>query len=102
MSEKSPLSLTNAITTGLSEVTLARTLALYEKNRGSDNNRALTFRGDVAERFGYEKVAPLMTPAITQGNMVIIEGVSQKTGQTAHYQVLVNQWNLLELLARLD
>ena len=102
MSEKAPLSLKNAVTTGLSEVTLSRTLALYNQSRGSDNHRALTFRGDVAERFNYEKVTPLLTPATAQGHLVIIEGVSQKTGQTAHYQILANQWNLLELVARLD
>ena len=36
------------------------------------------------------------------GNVVIIQGESQKTGQTAHYQILANQWGLLEALARLD
>lgn len=40
--------------------------------------------------------------AITQGNIVIIEGVSQKSGETTHYQILGNQWNLLEVLARLN
>ena len=43
-----------------------------------------------------------MKPAQSQGNVVFIEAVSQKTGETAHYQILANQWKLLEVLARLN
>ena len=43
-----------------------------------------------------------MTPARTQGFVVAIEAISQKTGETAIYQIMANQWKLLEVLARLD
>jgi hypothetical protein len=102
MSDKAPLPLDHAITMGLSEVTRQRTVALYEQQRTAGVDRALNFRGDLAERHQYDKIKPILSPATTAGNVVIIEGVSQKTGETAHYQILGNQWNLLEVLARLD
>lgn len=102
MSEPSPHTLPNAVTQGLSEVTLERTLALWHRQLETDNDRLLNFRGDLAERYGYDKVKPLLAPARTQGHVVVIQGVSQKTGETAPYQILSNQWNLLEVLARLD
>ena len=97
-----PIPLDKAITQGMSEVTRSRTLALYQQHVQTNSERLLAFRGDVAERHQYDKIKLLLTKAITQGNIVIIEGVSQKSGETAHYQILGNQWNLLEVLARLN
>lgn len=97
-----PIPLDKAITQGMSEVTRSRTLALYQQHAQTNSERLLAFRGDVAERHQYDKIKPVLSQAITQGHIVIIEGVSQKTGETAHYQILGNQWNLLEVLARLD
>lgn len=102
MSDNASISLDKAITAGLSEVTLSRTMEFYATHVESGSDRPLNFRGDLAEKYQYDKIKPLMTPARTQGNVVIIEAVSQKTGQTGHYQILANQWKLLEVLARLD
>jgi hypothetical protein len=102
MSEPSTLSMDNAVTAGLSEVTLARTLELFAAHLASGSDRTLNFRGDLAERYQYDKIKPAMTAAHTQGNVVYIEAVSQKSGQTGYYQILANQWKLLEVLARLD
>ncbi|MGN1057155.1 MAG: hypothetical protein ACI4QS_10630 [Comamonas sp.] len=102
MSPNTSIPLDHAITNGLSEVTRQRTVALYEQQRSSGSERLLNFRGDIAERYHYDKIKPLLSPAQVAGNVVIIEAVSQKTGDTAHYQILGNQWNLLEVLARLD
>ncbi len=43
-----------------------------------------------------------MSLAREHGKVVYIEAVSHKTGETGHYQILANQWKLLEVLARLD
>lgn len=91
-----------ALTAGLSEVTLARTLELYAAHIATGNERMLNFRGDVAERYQYDKLRPCMGPARVQGHVVVIEATSHKTGQTGYYQILANQWKLLEVLARLD
>lgn len=102
MSAPSTLSMDKAVTAGLSEVTLARTLELFAAHLASGSDRTLNFRGDLAERYNYDKIKPAMTPARSNGNVVYIEAVSQKTGQPGHYQILANQWKLLEVLARLD
>lgn len=101
MSDTAPISLDKAITTGLSEVTLSRTLELFAAHLASGSDRLLNFRGDLAERYNYDKIKPTMTPARTQGNVVFIEATSHKTGETGYYQILANQWKLLEVLARL-
>ena len=102
MSENVSVSMTNAITAGLSEVTLQRTVELFRALQASGPGRTLNFRGDLAERYNYDKIAPTAAPARAQGHIVFIEGVSQKTGTTGHYQIWANQWKLLEVLARLD
>ena len=102
MSENASVFMDKALTTGLSEATLARTVALYATHVASGSDRCLNFRGDVAEDHGYDKIKPSMSAARTHGHVVYIEGVSQKTGATGHYQILANQWKLLEVLARLD
>ena len=102
MSESASLSMDKAITAGLSEVTLSRTLELFGAHLAAGSERTLNFRGDLAERYNYDKIKPTMKPAKAQGNVVYIEAVSQKTGETGHYQILANQWKLLEVLARLD
>ena len=103
MSENaSSVSFDKALTTGLSEATLARTLELYKAFAASGSDRMLNFRGDLAERYNYDKIKPAMKAPRTNGYVVAIEAVSQKTGETGHYQILANQWKLLEVLARLD
>ena len=102
MSDNASIPMEKAITVGLSEVTLARTLELFAAHLSSGSDRVLNFRGDLAERYNYDKIKPAMKPAQSQGNVVFIEAVSQKTGETAHYQILANQGKLLEVLARLN
>lgn len=96
----SPISLTNAITQGLSEVTRERTLALHSQQMGTGAPKIINFRGDVAERYQYDKIKPL-SAAQSLGNVVVIQGESQKTKEQGYYQVLANQWGLLEALAHL-
>lgn len=102
MSDHASLSLDRALTAGLSEITLARTLELYAAHIATGSERSLNFRGDVAERYQYDKIKPSMKPAHVQGHVVYIEAVSQKTEQSGIYQILANQWKLLEVIARLD
>lgn len=102
MNDHAPFSMEKAITAGLSEVTLTRTLELFTAHLVSGSDRTFNFRGDVAENYGYDKIKPTKKPARAQGNVVYIEAVSQKTGETALYQILANQWKLLEVLARLS
>ena len=102
MNDQTLPALDKAITTGLSEVTRARTLELFDAHLASGSDRALNFRGDVAEHYHYDKVKPIPQAAQSQGHVVFIEAVSQKTGETGHYQILANQWKLLEVLARLS
>lgn len=102
MSDHASVSLDKAITTGLSEVTLHRTMELYNAYLASNSERTLNFRGDLAEAYHYDKVTPLKKPALTKGYVVLIEATSQKTGETGLYQILANQWKLLEVLARID
>ncbi len=64
---------------------------------GSD--RALNFRGDLAERYNYDKIKPAMKPAQSQGNVVFIEAVSHKRAKPRTTKFLANQWKLLEVLA---
>lgn len=97
-----PISLDKAISQGLSEVTRERTLNIHAQQMGSGSPKIINFRGDIAEKYQYDKIKPLSPKAHTMGNVVVIQGESQKTGQTAHYQILANQWGLLEALARLD
>ena len=48
MSDTAPISLDKAITAGLSEVTLSRTLELFAAHLASGSDRLLNFRGDLA------------------------------------------------------
>lgn len=50
MSAQATISMDKAITAGLSEITLARTLELFAAHLASGSERSLNFRGDVAER----------------------------------------------------
>lgn len=102
MSDLASISLDKALTTGLSEVTLHRTVELYNAFIAANSDRTLNFRGDLAEAFNYDKIKPLKKPAIQKGLVVLIEAVSQKTGETGYYQILANQWKLLEVLARVS
>jgi hypothetical protein len=102
MSAPATVSIDKAVTQGLSEATLARTQELFSAYLATGSDRSLNFRGDLAERHAYDKIKPLLVPAVAHGNVVCIQAVSQKTGETGHYQILANQWKLLEVLARLD
>lgn len=95
------ISLNKAITQGLSEVTRERTMSIHAQQMGTGNPKIISFRGDVAENYQYDKIKPL-SKAQSMGNVVVIEGESQKTGTVGHYQILANQWGLLEALAKLD
>ena len=76
-----PISLDKAITQGLSEVTRERTLSTHAQQMGSGNPKIINFRGDIAENYQYDKIKPLSSKAQAMGNVVIIQGESQKTGQ---------------------
>lgn len=102
MSDKASVSLDKALTAGLSEVTLNRTVELYNAMRASNSDRTLNFRGDLAEANNYDKIKPLNEPPVTSGFVVLIKATSQKTGEIGHYQILANQWKLLEVLARMN
>lgn len=93
--------LDKAITQGLSEVTRDRTLDLHDKQMATGAPRMINFRGDLAERYNYDKIKPL-SAGKAFGNVIVIQAESNKTGQVGHYQILGNQWNLLEVLAKLD
>ncbi len=93
--------ISKAITKGLSEVTRERTLSIHAQQMGNGNPKIINFRGDVAEDYQYDKIKPLSPKAQALGNVVVIEGESQKTGTVGHYQIQANQWGLLEALAKL-
>ena len=100
--ESTTPSLEKAVKEGLNEVTCPKTLEIFEKKHGNDlGKQHINFRGDIAERFGYDKIYPVSQPQ-TVGNLVYIQGKSHKTGEQAYYQILANQWGLLEVLAKLD
>ncbi|WP_159916786.1 hypothetical protein [Pantoea sp. 18069] len=96
------LCLDQAVHVGLNEVTRTKTLELYARKYGQPDASAplLLFRGDVAEAHQYDKIRPL-SAARALGNVIVIEAQSQKLGTTGHYQIQCNQWNLLEVLAKL-
>lgn len=97
-----PFSLDKVIKEGLNEVSCPKTLEIFEKKHGQDlGKNHINFRGDVAEKYGYEKIFPI-SRAQNVGNMVYIQGKGGKTGQEGYYQILANQWGLLEVLAKLD
>lgn len=96
------ISLEKAIKEGLNEVNRPKTMEIFEKKHGQDlGKHMINFRGDVAERHNYDKVQPT-SAAKAIGNLVYIQGKSNKTGQEGYYQILANQWGLLEVLAKLD
>ncbi|WP_370678938.1 hypothetical protein [Comamonas sp. GB3 AK4-5] len=95
-------SLDKAIMEGQNEVTRPKTLEVFEKKHGEElGKHTINFRGDIAEKFGYDKILPISHAKAT-GNVVYIQGKSGKTGQEGIYQIMANQWGLLEVLARLD
>lgn len=59
---------------------------------------ALNFRGDIAEKFQYDKITPLSQAMCHNGRIVVIEGLSKKTGHTGHYRIECNGWNLIEIV----
>ncbi len=73
-----PISLDKAITQGLSEVTRERTLSTHAQQMGSGNPKIINFRGDIAANYQYDKIKPLSSKAQAMGNVVIIQGESQK------------------------
>jgi hypothetical protein len=96
------LCLDQAVLVGLNEVSRSKTLELYARNYGQPDAASplLLFRGDIAEANQYDKIRPL-SAARAHGNVIVIEAQSQKLGTTGHYQIQCNQWNLLEVLAKL-
>lgn len=93
--------LANAMTANLNEVLRATTLDLIAKQMASESPRPINFRGDIAERFNYDKVQPL-SDGRAFGDIIVIRGKSQKKGTEHYYQILSNQWKLLEIVAVLD
>lgn len=95
------VSLKNAVTLNVNEVVRNTTIQLIAQQMASGSPRPINFRGDIAERFNYDKIQPL-TDGRVFGNVVVIRGKSQKTGTENYYQILSNQWKLLEIVAVLD
>lgn len=94
-------SMDKAIKEGQNEVTHPKTLEVFAKKHDELGKHHINFRGDIAEKHGYDKIIPLSTPK-SAGNLVYIQGKSSKTGQEGFYQIMANQWGLLEVLAKLD
>ncbi|WP_027014937.1 hypothetical protein [Comamonas composti] len=75
-----------------------RTLDKYERDYYPKRDRiTIAFRGDLAERFNYDKIQPL-SEAQRHDNQVVIQGKSQKTGETQHYCIECNSWSLIEVV----
>lgn len=82
---------------GMAALVAARTLAKYKADYYPKRDRiTITFRGDIAENFGYDKIHPISAARIEGNDLVVIEGISEKTGATAHYCIECNGWNLIE------
>ena len=95
-------SLDKAVKDGQNEVSRPKTLEVFAKKHGDDlGKQHINFRGDVAEKHAYDKIFPVSQPNCA-GNVVYITGKSGKTGEQAFYQIMANQWGLLEVLAKLD
>lgn len=95
------ISLDKAIKDGPNEVSGPKTLEIFAKKHGEDlGKHALNFRGDVAERHAYAKITPT-SQAKAVGHIVYIQGKNSKTGEEGYYQIMTNQWGLLEVLAKL-
>lgn len=101
MSQTTTISLEQAVRDGVSEVTRDRTLQLHAQQMATGKPRPINFRGDVAEKHNYDKLKPLSNAQVA-GTVVYIQAESQKSGTTGHYQILANQWGLMEALAKLD
>ncbi|MDR0205237.1 MAG: hypothetical protein LBJ40_24160 [Delftia acidovorans] len=88
MSAPSPDSMARLVAT--------RTLDKYERDYYPKRDRiTISFRGDLAEQYNYDKIQPL-SEARRHGHQVVIEATSQKTGATGHYCIECNSWNLIE------
>ncbi|RGE40472.1 hypothetical protein DZC30_20205 [Comamonas testosteroni] len=66
------------------------------------NQVSLSFRGDRAEKYGYDKIRPLGEARNLGNNVVAVEGMSHKTGATNLYRIECNSWNLIEALEVLE
>ena len=66
------------------------------------NQVSISFRGDRAEKHGYDKIRPLGEARNLGSNVVAVEGMSQKTGATNLYRIECNSWNLIEALEVLE
>lgn len=58
----------------------------------------LNFRGDIAEKYRYDKIQPLSEAQCHGSRVVVIEGLSKKTGNKGHYRIECNSWNLIEIV----
>jgi hypothetical protein len=103
MSQEAPAtpSLDKAIKDGQNEVTHPKTLEVFAKawRRSGQAPHQLPRRHCREVRLRQD--LPDLQPK-SSGNLVYIQGKSGKTGQEAFYQIMANQWGLLEVLARLD
>ncbi|MEQ6435523.1 hypothetical protein V8Z74_10830 [Comamonas sp. w2-DMI] len=80
-----------------------RTLEKYAKDYYPRRDQvAIAFRGDIAEQFNYDKIRPLSEARCHNHRMVVIEGISQKTGATGLYRIECNSWNLIEAVGLWD
>lgn len=77
----------------------SRTMEKYAKDYFPKREQiTISFRGDIAEKYNYDKIRPLSAAQCSDGRNVVIEGTSQKTGATAFYRIECNSWNLIEAI----
>ncbi len=80
----------------MARLVAARTMDKYQRDYYPKRERiTISFRGDLAEQYQYDKIRPL-SPAQRHGDQVVIEAESQKTGASGHYRIECNSWNLIE------
>lgn len=63
---------------------------------------SISFRGDRAEKYSYDKIRPQGQARNLGNNVVVVEGISQKSGATNLYRIECNSWNLIEALEVLE
>ena len=91
------------VTPDMASLLVERTLEKYAKDYFPRLGQvSLAFRGDRAEKYHYDKIRPLSNARSQGKDMVVIEGVSQKTGATSLYRIECNSWNLIEVLELLE
>ncbi len=95
--------MTVAATPEMAMLIAERTLEKYAKDYFPRLSQvSISFRGDRAEQYNYDKIRPLGKARLQGKTVVIVEGQSTKTGATSLYRIECNSWNLIEALEVLE